>query len=207
MELQVINVDGQASGSTIAVADEVFGRVFNEALVHQVAVAYMAGGRAGTRAQKTRSEVSGGGTKPWRQKGTGRARAGSIRSPLWRGGGVTFAARPQDHSQKVNKKMYRAALCSIFSELVRQERLVVVNGLAVAEPKTKFMIAQLNDLGVQGSALLVVEDLDRNLYLAARNLPRVEVRDVAGLDPVSLIRFDKIIVTVAALERIRGWLA
>ncbi len=207
MELQVINVDGQASGSTIAVADEVFGRVFNEALVHQVAVAYMAGGRAGTRAQKTRSEVSGGGTKPWRQKGTGRARAGSIRSPLWRGGGVTFAARPQDHSQKVNKKMYRAALCSIFSELVRQERLVVVNGLAVAEPKTKFIIAQLNDLGVQGSALLVVEDLDRNLYLAARNLPRVEVRDVAGLDPVSLIRFDKIIVTVAALERIRGWLA
>lgn len=207
MELQVINVDGQASGSTIAVADEVFGRVFNEALVHQVAVAYMAGGRAGTRAQKTRSEVSGGGTKPWRQKGTGRARAGSIRSPLWRGGGVTFAARPQDHSQKVNKKMYRAALCSIFSELVRQERLVVVNGLAVAEPKTKFMIAQLNDLGVQGSALLVVEDLDRNLYLAARNLPEVEVRDVAGLDPVSLIRFDKIIVTVAALERIRGWLA
>lgn len=207
MELQVINVDGQASGSTIAVADEVFGRVFNEALVHQVAVAYMAGGRAGTRAQKTRSEVSGGGTKPWRQKGTGRARAGSIRSPLWRGGGVTFAARPQDHSQKVNKKMYRAALCSIFSELVRQERLVVVNGLAVAEPKTKFIIAQLNDLGVQGSALLVVEDLDRNLYLAARNLPEVEVRDVAGLDPVSLIRFDKIIVTVAALERIRGWLA
>jgi len=207
VELQVINVDGQASGSTIAVADEVFGRVFNEALVHQVAVAYMAGGRAGTRAQKTRSEVSGGGTKPWRQKGTGRARAGSIRSPLWRGGGVTFAARPQDHSQKVNKKMYRAALCSIFSELVRQERLVVVNGLAVAEPKTKFMIAQLNDLGVQGSALLVVEDLDRNLYLAARNLPEVEVRDVVGLDPVSLIRFDKIIVTVAALERIRGWLA
>jgi len=207
VELQVINADGQASGSTIAVADEVFGRVFNEALVHQVAVAYMAGGRAGTRAQKTRSEVSGGGTKPWRQKGTGRARAGSIRSPLWRGGGVTFAARPQDHSQKVNKKMYRAALCSIFSELVRQERLVVVNGLAVAEPKTKFMIAQLNDLGVQGSALLVVEDLDRNLYLAARNLPEVEVRDVAGLDPVSLIRFDKIIVTVAALERIRGWLA
>ena len=207
VELQIMNADGQASGSTVAVSDAAFARPFNEALVHQVAVAYMAGGRAGTCAQKNRSRVSGGGAKPWRQKGTGRARAGTIRSPLWRGGGVTFAAKPRDYSQKINKKMYRAALCSIFSELVRQRRLLVVNDLALAEPKTKLMVAGLANLGIVDSVLLVTADLDKNLQLAARNLPKVDVRDVMGLDPVSLIRFDKVVITVAGLERVGGWLA
>ncbi|HXH02841.1 MAG TPA: 50S ribosomal protein L4 [Candidatus Competibacteraceae bacterium] len=207
MELQVLNASGESSAQKVAVADETFGREFNEALVHQVVVAYLAGARAGTRAQKTRSEVSGGGAKPFRQKGTGRARAGTIRSPLWRGGGKVFAARPQDHSQKVNKKMYRAALRSIFSELVRQERLLVVDELKVAEPKTKLMVDRLKTLGVADSVLLVTEDVDMNLFLAARNLPKVDVRDVAGLDPVSLIGFDKVVITVPALERVGEWLA
>ena len=206
MELQVINANGQASEDQIMVSEEVFGRDFNEALVHQVVVAHMAGNRAGTRAQKTRSEVSGGGAKPWRQKGTGRARAGTIRSPLWRGGGVTFAARPQDYSQKVNKKMYRTAMRSIFSELVRQDRLLVVNDLSVAEPKTKAMVTRLAEIGVD-KALLVTHEVDRNLHLAARNLPKVAVREVTALDPVSLIRFDKIVITVAALKRVGEWLA
>jgi large subunit ribosomal protein L4 len=208
MELQIIGADGQTSASTVVVSDETFGLPFNEALVHQVAIAYMAGGRAGTRAQKNRSRVSGGGAKPWRQKGTGRARAGTIRSPLWRGGGVTFAAKPQDHSQKVNKKMYRAAMRSIFSELVRQHRLIVVNGLKLSEPKTKLMAAQLASLGIgNDSALLVTADLDRNLQLAARNLPKVGLQEVTALDPVNLIRFDKVVITVTALERVGGWLA
>ncbi len=206
MELAIKNAHGQPSGSVVTLADETFGREFNEALVHQIVVAYMAAGRAGTRKQKTRAEVSGGGIKPWRQKGTGRARSGSSRSPLWRSGGVTFAARPQDHSQKVNKKMYRAAMRSIFSELVRQDRLIVVDDLSVAEPKTKTMVARLKDLGTD-SALFVSEDLDLNLYLAARNLHRIDVRDVAGLDPVSLIGFDKVVITVGALKRVGEWLA
>jgi large subunit ribosomal protein L4 len=208
MELQIIGIDGQASASTVVVSDETFGLPFNEALVHQVAIAYMAGGRAGTRAQKNRSQVSGGGAKPWRQKGTGRARAGTIRSPLWRGGGVTFAAKPQDHSQKVNKKMYRAAMRSIFSELVRQHRLIVVNDFKVSEPKTKLMAAQLASLGISNdSVLLVTADLDRNLQLAARNLPKVDLQEVTALDPVNLIRFDRVVITVTALERVGGWLA
>lgn len=206
MELQVINTNGQGSPGQIKVAEEIFGQDFNEALVHQVVVAHMAASRAGTRAQKTRSEVSGGGAKPWRQKGTGRARAGTIRSPLWRGGGVTFAARPQDYSQKVNKKMYRAAMRSIFSELLRQDRLLVVDELSVAEPKTKAMAARLAELGLD-KALLVTHEVDSNLYLASRNLPRVDVREVTNLDPVSLIRFDKIVITVAALNRVGEWLA
>lgn len=205
MELQVKNASGQVSEEVVSVSDEIFDRDFNETLVHQVTVGYMAGARAGTRAQKTRSEVRGGGAKPWRQKGTGRARAGTIRSPLWRGGGVTFAARPQDHSQKVNKKMYRAAMRSIFSELIRQERLVVVNDLSVTEPKTKVMAARLVELEVD-NALLVTEDVDLNLYLSARNLPKIEVTDVAGLDPVSLIRFDRVVITTAALNRVGEWL-
>jgi large subunit ribosomal protein L4 len=206
VELQVINTNGQGSPGQIKVAEEIFGQDFNEALVHQVVVAHMAASRAGTRAQKTRSEVSGGGAKPWRQKGTGRARAGTIRSPLWRGGGVTFAARPQDYSQKVNKKMYRAAMRSIFSELLRQDRLLVVDEFSVAEPKTKAMAARLAELGLD-KALLVTHEVDRNLYLASRNLPRVDVREVTNLDPVSLIRFDKIVITVAALNRVGEWLA
>ena len=206
MELQVINSSGEPAGN-VTVADEAFGREFNQALVHQVLVAYWAGGRAGTKAQKTRSEVRGGGTKPWRQKGTGRARAGTIRSPIWRGGGVTFAAKPRNYAQKVNKKMYRAALRSIFSELVRQERLLVVDALGLDEPKTKQARALLDGLGVSGGALLVSDSIDDNLYLATRNLPYVDVSDAAGVNPDSLVRYDKIVITQAALTQIGERLA
>lgn len=206
MELQVKNLSDQAD-RMLTVPEQVFDREFNEALVHQIVVAYLAGGRAGTRAQKNRAAVRGGGAKPWRQKGTGRARAGTIRSPLWRGGGVTFAARPQDHSQKVNRKMYRAALRAIFSELLRQERLLVVDALTLAEPRTRLMTALLAKLGIVDNVLLVNEALDKNVYLAARNLPNVEVCEVAGLDPVSLIRFDKVVITAGAVARVGEWLA
>ena len=206
MELQVISANGQDT-NTVSVSDEIFGREPNEALVHQVMVAYMANGRAGTRAQKSRSEVRGGGAKPWRQKGTGRARSGTSNSPIWQGGGVTFAAKPQDHSQKVNKKMYRAAMSTIFSELLRQDRLSVVNELSLDQPKTRLIVAHLAELGITGSALLVTVSEDRNLSLAARNLHGVDVSDVASLDPLRLIRFDKVIITTAALERVGEWLA
>ena len=194
------------AGNALEVSEATFGRDFNEALVHQVVVAYAAGARQGTRKQKTRSEVSGGGAKPWKQKGTGRARAGTIRSPIWRSGGVTFAARPQDHSQKVNRKMYRAALQSIFSELVRQDRLVVVENFAVETPKTKELVAKLKELELK-DVLIVTEEVEENLFLAARNLYKVDVRDVAGLDPVSLVGFDKIVVTAAAVKQIEEMLA
>jgi large subunit ribosomal protein L4 len=194
------------AGSALEVSEATFGRDFNEALVHQVVVAYAAGARQGTRKQKTRSEVSGGGRKPWKQKGTGRARAGTIRSPIWRSGGVTFAARPQDHSQKVNRKMYRAALQSIFSELVRQDRLIVVENFAVETPKTKELVAKLKELDLK-DVLIVTEEVEENLFLAARNLYKVDVRDVAGIDPVSLIGFDKIVVTAAAVKQIEEMLA
>lgn len=208
MELPIKNATGTVAGQ-LTVADETFTRPFNEALVHQVVVAYLAGGRAGTRAQKTRAEVRGGGTKPWRQKGTGRARAGTTRGPLWRGGGVTFAARPQDHSQKVNKKMYRAAMRAIFSELVRQDRLMVVDSLEIPEAKTRRMVAHLAALGLaeQGRVLLVSEEVDDNLYLSARNLHRVAVMDTVGLDPVSLIGSDKVVMTTGAMQRVGEWLA
>ena len=208
MELQIKNASGAASGQ-IAVAEETFARPFNEPLVHQVVVAYLAGGRAGTRAQKNRSDVRGGGAKPWRQKGTGRARAGSSRSPIWRGGGVTFAARPQDHSQKVNRKMYRAAMRAIFSELLRQDRLLVVDALDIPEIKTKRMVEQLAALGLadQRRVLLVAEEVDMNLYLSARNLPGVDVSDVHGLDPVSLVGSDAVVMTVDAVKSIGEWLA
>jgi len=190
-----------ASGGTVSVSEVAFGKEFNEALVHQVVVAYMAAGRQGTKAQKNRSEVSGGGKKPWRQKGTGRARAGSIRSPIWRGGGVTFAAKNRDFSQKVNKKMYRGALQCILSELVRQERLVVVDEFTVDSPKTKGLVAKLQDYNTN-NALIISEDVTENLYLAARNLPKVEVRDVQAIDPVSLIAYEKVLVTVDALKKL-----
>lgn len=208
MELQVKNASGAASGQ-ITVADETFARPFNEALVHQVVVAYLAGGRAGTRAQKNRSQVSGGGAKPFRQKGTGRARAGTTRGPLWRGGGVTFAARPQDHSQKVNRKMYRAAMRAIFSELLRQDRLLVVDALELPEIKAKHMIARLDTLGLadQRRVLLVSDEVDLNLYLSARNLPNVAVSDASGLDPVSLVGADTVVMTVDAMQRVGEWLA
>jgi large subunit ribosomal protein L4 len=187
--------------SALEVSDSTFGREFNEALVHQVVVAYGAGARQGTRAQKTRSEVSGGGKKPWRQKGTGRARAGTIRSPIWRSGGVTFAAKPQDHSQKVNKKMYRGAIKSILSELVRQERLIVVEKFAVEAPKTKELIAKLNEFELN-DVLIITSEVEENLFLAARNLFKVDVRDVQGIDPVSLIAFEKVLMTADAVKEL-----
>lgn len=200
MELNVAKPGKGGAAGTVEVSDAAFAREFNEDLVHQVVTAYLAGARQGTRAQKTRSEVSGGGKKPWRQKGTGRARAGTIRSPIWRSGGVTFAARPQDHTQKVNKKMYRAAMRSILSELARQERLVVVESFELEQPKTKLLVKALGDFGLE-NALVVSEEVTENLYLAARNLHKVDVRDVSGVDPVSLIAFDKVVVTVSALKK------
>ncbi|HAB91785.1 50S ribosomal protein L4 [Denitrificimonas caeni] len=192
-----INVNG---AQAIDVCERTFGGEFNETLVHQAVVAYMAGGRQGSKKQKTRSEVSGGGKKPWRQKGTGRARAGTIRSPIWRGGGTTFAARPQDHSQKLNKKMYRAAMRSILAELLRQDRLVVVEDFSVDAPKTKALLGKLETLGLQ-DVLIVSENVEQNLYLAARNLPHVDVRDVQASDPVSLIAYDKVLMTVSAVKK------
>jgi large subunit ribosomal protein L4 len=191
---------GKAKAGTVEVSDAAFGREYNEDLVHQVVVAYLAGGRQGSRAQKTRSEVSGGGAKPWRQKGTGRARAGTIRSPIWRSGGVTFAAKPQDHSQKVNRKMYRAGLRTILSELARQERLVVVEDFSLEQPKTKSLVAKLAEFDIK-DALIITEEVDTNLYLSARNLHKVEVVDVSGSDPVSLVAYDKVVITVAALKK------
>ncbi|MDR5894228.1 50S ribosomal protein L4 [Halomonas mongoliensis] len=201
-----MNLNLAAGAGTVEVSDVTFGKEFNEALVHQVVTAYLAGGRQGTRAQKNRSDVRGGGKKPWRQKGTGRARAGTIRSPLWRSGGVTFAARPQDHSQKVNRKMYRAAMRSILSELVRQERLVAVEEISVEAPKTKQLVAKLEELGLE-KVLIVTEEVDEKLYLAARNIPNVDVVDVAAADPVSLVAFDKVLVTVSALRKFEEKLA
>lgn len=189
----------------VQASDAVFGSAFNEALVHQVVTAFMAGARAGTRAQKTRSDVRGGGQKPWRQKGTGRARAGTTRSPLWRGGGVTFAARPQDHSQKVNKKMYRGALRAILSELVRQERLVIVDDFKVDVPKTKKLAEKLKTLNLN-DVLIVMDEVDESLYLAARNMYKVGVCDVAAVDPVSLIGFESVLMTVGAVRRFEEWL-
>jgi large subunit ribosomal protein L4 len=193
-------------GSSMDVADAVFGQDFNETLVHQVVVAYMAAGRAGTHAQKNRAAVRGGGSKPWRQKGTGRARAGTIRSPLWRGGGTTFAATTQDYSQKVNKKAYRAAIRSIFSELVRQDRLVVVEKFVVDTPRTKELVDKLGAMDLD-RVLLVHDEPDENLYLAARNLPHVDIVDTTIADPVSLVGFDKVLITVAALRQFEEKLA
>lgn len=198
MDLNIATPEG-AKG-TVSVSEVTFGKEFNQDLVHQAVTAYMAGGRQGSKAQKNRSAVSGGGKKPWRQKGTGRARAGTIRSPLWRTGGVTFAAQPRDFSQKLNKKMYRAALRCILSELNRQERLVVVESFDLEEPKTKALVQKLAQFDLS-DALIVSEQVSENLYLASRNLHKVDVRDVQGVDPVSLIRFDKVVVTVAALKK------
>ena len=205
MELSVLK-PGSAEAGTVSVSDEAFAKEYNEDLVHQVVTAYLAGARQGTRAQKNRSDVRGGGKKPWRQKGTGRARAGTIRSPIWRSGGVTFAAKPQDHSQKVNRKMYRAALRSIMSELARQDRLVVVESLEVEAPKTKLLSKQLGELGLD-NVVIVSAEVGENLYLAARNLHKVDVRDVDGVDPVSLIGHEKVMVTVDAVKKFEEMLA
>ena len=193
-----LKMEGKGS---VDVAEATFGAEFNEALVHQVVTAYLAGSRAGTKAQKNRSAVRGGGTKPWRQKGTGRARAGTIRSPIWVGGGRTFAAKPRDYSQKVNKKMYRAALRSVLSELIRQDRLVVVESLSLEAPKTKLLATKLKELELD-NVLLLNEAFDEKLFLAARNLPNVGICDAASIDPVVLIRFEKVLVTLPALKLI-----
>lgn len=201
-----MNLNLTGANGSVEVSDLAFGKEFNEALVHQVVTAYMAAGRQGSKAQKNRSAVSGGGAKPFRQKGTGRARAGTSRSPLWRAGGVTFAAQPRNFAQKVNKKMYRAAMRCILSELVRQERLVVVEDFQLEAPKTKQFVAKLEDLKLD-NALLITENVEQNLYLAARNVPHVDVRDAAGIDPVSLVGFEKVLVTVPALKKIEEVLA
>ena len=205
MELSIVKPGNKAAG-TVAVSEANFAREYNEALVHQVVTAFLSGARQGTRAQKTRSEVAGGGKKPWRQKGTGRARAGTIRSPIWRSGGVTFAAKPQDHSQKVNRKMYRAAMRSILSELARTDRLMIVEALDVEQPKTKLLVETLKGYGVD-NVLIVADNVDKNLYLASRNLHKVDVRDVEGADPVSLIAYDKVMITVEAVKKFEEALA
>ena len=185
--------------SEIDLSDAAFGRAYNEALVHQVVTAYQAAGRAGTKKQKSRAEVRGGGKKPWSQKGTGQARAGSIRSPIWVGGGRAFAARPRDFTQKVNRKMYRAAMQSMISELVRSDRLYAVESIELAEPRTKLLISKLSEYGLS-RALILVEAYEEKLFLAARNIPYVDVLAVTSLDPVSLIKHDKVIATVGALK-------
>ena len=194
-----------AGGNAINVSEATFGRDFSEALVHQVVTAYLAGARAGTKAQKNRSEVRGGGRKPWRQKGTGRARAGTIRSPIWRGGGRAFAASPRDHSQKVNRKMYRGALQAIFSELVRQERLVVLDSFELSAPKTSELMKKLAEQDFT-KGLIITPEVDGNLFLATRNVPNVYALDVASLDPVSLVGADKVIMTVDAVKKVEEWL-
>ena len=199
MKVQLNNGRGKGSTGTLELADATFGAEFNEALVHQVVTAYLAGARAGTKAQKTRAEVSGSGKKPWKQKGTGRARVGSIRSPIWVGGGRTFAARPRDFTQKVNRKMYRGAMRSVLSELLRQERLIVTPELGLSAPKTKELKGQLDKLGFT-SGLVVVEAFDMKLWLAARNLPGVDVLEAQLIDPVSLVGADKVVITAAALK-------
>jgi large subunit ribosomal protein L4 len=194
-----------ANGKKIEVSDATFGRDFSPALVHQVVTAYLAGARSGTKGQKSRSAVSGGGKKPFRQKGTGRARAGTIRSPIWRGGGVTFAAVPRDHAQKVNRKMYRGAVRAILSELVRQDRLIVVESLGLDQPKTQQLVKILTGLEF-AAGLIVTNELDDNLFFASRNLPGVHVLDVSGINPVSLVAADKVIMTVDAVEKVQEWL-
>ena len=194
------------SGGTVAVSDTVFGATYNEGLVHQIVTAYMAGGRSGNASQKTRSEVRGGGAKPWRQKGTGRARAGTSRSPIWAGGGVTFAAKKRDYTQKVNKKMYRAALRSILSQAATDGRLIVVDSLEMNEPKTKAMKAKLADLNVS-KALVLLDEVSQAVYLSCRNIPNIQVLDVEGVNPVSLVRYPHIVTTAAAIKQLEERLA
>jgi len=213
MELRLHSIQG-AQAVTVHVTEAIFGQEFNEPLIHQIVTAYLAAGRAGTKAQKTRAEVRGGGRKPWRQKGTGRARAGTTRGPIWRGGGRTFAAVPQNHAQKVNRKMYRGAMLSILSELVRQERLVVVDEIQPITPKTRELLSMLKTIpplikqdvepgkSELDDVLIVTDALTEHLYLAARNLFRVGLIEATSVDPVSLVNFDKVLITVGALRQI-----
>ena len=204
MSLQIPSA--KSGGEALAVSDEVFGCAFNEPLVHQLVVAYQAAARSGTKAQKTRSDVSGGGAKPWKQKGSGRARAGTTRSPLWRTGGVTFAARTRNYEQKLNKKMYRAAMRSIFSELLRQGRLVVAQELTPAEPKTKVLVDKFKSIGFE-RGLVITDGMDMNLFLAARNLPHVYVCEAHSLSPVELVHSDKVVMTPEAAKKIEDALS
>jgi len=205
VELKMHNV-GKKSPGKVKVSENVFGADFNEALVHQAVTAWLAGARSGTKAQKSRSEVRGGGRKPWQQKGLGRARAGSIRSPLWRKGGVTFAAKPRDHSQKINKKMYRIAMRSIFSELARQERLVLVDELAMDTHKTSTFVEKLRALNLE-DVLIITSEISNNLYLASRNVPRISVVDTRGINPYNLIGHDKVLMTKQAVANVEAWLS
>jgi len=208
MELKLVTNTGEQSSESVTLSDAAFGKDYNEALIHQVVTAYMAGARAGTRGHKNRSDVRGGGAKPWRQKGTGRARAGTIRSPIWRTGGKTFAIKGgQDFSQKVNKKMYRGAMCSILSELVRQDRLVAVNEFSVEAPKTKELNQKLAAMGLNENVLIVTAAEDAALSLAARNLKSIDVITANGVDPVSLVGFDKVVITTDAIKQVEEMFA
>lgn len=200
MELSLADIK-----STLTVSDNIFGKNFNQALVHQVIVAYKAGNRQGTKNQKSRGEVAGSGKKPWRQKGTGRARAGSMQSPIWRSGGVTFAAKCQDHSQKVNRKMFRGALKSIFSKLVSEKRLVIVKQFSIEAPKTKLLVQKLKVMALE-DVLIIISKTDKNLFLAARNLYKIVVTNVKHIDPVSLITFNRVMITVDSIKEIEGML-
>lgn len=202
-----MNINFKDDSGNVLVNDDVFDAAFNEPLVHQVVISYLASGRMGTKAQKTRSEVSGGGRKPWKQKGSGRARAGTIRSPLWRGGGVAFAAKPRTLMKKVNRKMYRSALRGIFSELLRQKRLHVVEDLKITSSKTKDFISNMDMLGLKNSFLIITDSLSEHLFLASRNVPGVGVVDVEGLTPASLLQYEEIVVDKVAIEKIDGWLS
>jgi len=201
----VLHKSGKKRAGKLDVEDSVFGVDYNEPLIHQALTAYLAGSRSGTKAQKARSDVRGGGRKPFRQKGTGRARAGTIRSPIWRGGGVTFAARPRNYDHKLNKKMYRGAIRSILSELARQERLLIIDEMKIDEPKTKTMLAQLQTLDLQ-DVLIVTTEVSENLYLSSRNIPNVDVIDTDEIDPFVLLGFDKILMTKVAVEKVEAWL-
>lgn len=205
--MQVALVTQSGSKQELQLSEAVFGCRFNEPLIHQVVTAYLAGGRQGTHAQKNRSAVSGGGKKPWKQKGMGRARAGTIRSPLWRSGGVTFAATTQDYSQKVNKKMYRSAMRSICSELLRQDRFVITDAFALGQPKTSQLLAKLKAFSMPKKVLIILDEVDNDVYLAARNLANVELSDVEAINPVDLINHEKILITSAALKQIEELLA
>jgi len=201
MDYKITAENGADSGANLTLSEAVFARDFNEDLIHQVVTAYMAAGRSGTKAQKTRSAVRGGGAKPWNQKGSGRARAGTIRSPIWKGGGVTFAATPRNYEQKVNKKMHKAAMQSIFSELARQDRLVIVESMAPATPKTKELASKLKAMGL-GSVMIVTAEFNENLHLSARNLIKVDTMTVGSLSPVGLVAYDKVVLTTDAVKKI-----
>ena len=203
MQLQLSHLKKKS----LEISDAVFGCEFNEALIHQVVTAYLSGGRAGTKAQKTRSQVSGGGAKPWNQKGGGRARAGTIRSPIWRKGGKVFAAVPRDHSQKVNKKMYRGAIKSILSEMIRLERMVIVDTITIEKPKTSALIKYLTDLKLEQNLLIITDDVNENLYLSARNLPHVYVCDAQAANPVALVGAEKVLITSGALKQFEEMLS